>query len=144
MKRSVITTGALVISTVTAIAVTLVGSGMAASSPAAGRVYYVAPTGNDSAAGTQTAPWASIAHAQSVVQPGDTVYFRSGTYAYSRANSGCNSQTDRVDAITLSKSGNSGNPITYAAYPGERPVFDFSKVKDNCRIKGFDVTGSCP
>jgi hypothetical protein len=47
-----------------------------------------------------------------------------------------------VDAITLSKSGSAGNPITYAAYPGERPVFDFSKVKDNCRIKGFDVTGS--
>jgi Right handed beta helix region len=126
---------------ISAIAVTLIGSGMGVSSPAAGKVYYVAPAGSDSAAGTQTAPWASIAHAQSVVQPGDTVYFRAGTYAYSRANSGCKSQTDRVDAITLSKSGSSGNLITYAAYPGERPVFDFSKVKDNCRIKGFDVTG---
>ncbi|MFB9615281.1 right-handed parallel beta-helix repeat-containing protein, partial [Kutzneria kofuensis] len=29
----------------------------------------------------------------------------------------------------------------YVAYPGEKPVFDFSRVKDNCRIKGFDVTG---
>jgi hypothetical protein len=131
----------LVISAVTAIAVTLLGSAAVVTGPAAGRVYYVAPSGSDGAAGTQTAPWASIAHAQSVVQPGDTVYFRSGTYAYTHADSGCKSQTDRVDAITLNKSGSSGSPITYAAYPGERPVFDFSTVADDCRIKGFDVTG---
>ena len=54
---------------------------------AAARSYYVAPNGNDSAAGTQAAPWASIARAQTVAQPGDTVYFRGGTYAYTRANS---------------------------------------------------------
>ena len=136
MKRS------LVISAVTAIAVTVAGSAAAVGSPAAGRTYYVAPNGSDSATGTQTAPWASIAHAQAVVQAGDTVYFRGGTYAYSRANKGCTSQTDKVDAITLSKSGSSGNLIHYWAYPGERPVFDFSRVKDDCRIKGFDVTGS--
>ncbi|GAA3439572.1 right-handed parallel beta-helix repeat-containing protein [Kutzneria kofuensis] len=135
MKRS------LLFSAVTAIAVTVVGSAAAVGSPAAGKTYYVAPSGNDSAAGTQTAPWASIAHAQAVVQAGDTVYFRGGTYAYSRANSGCKSETDRVDAITLSRSGSSGNLIKYVAYPGEKPVFDFSRVKDNCRIKGFDVTG---
>jgi hypothetical protein len=134
-------TRSLLISAVAAIAITVVGSVAAVGSPAAGRTYYVAPGGSDGAAGTQTAPWASIAHAQTVVQAGDTVYFRGGTYVYSRADSGCQSQTDRVDAITLSKSGSSGNLINYAAYPGERPVFDFSKVKDNCRIKGFDVTG---
>ncbi|MFB9615761.1 DUF1565 domain-containing protein, partial [Kutzneria kofuensis] len=105
MKRS------LLFSAVTAIAVTVVGSAAAVGSPAAGKTYYVAPSGNDSAAGTQTAPWASIAHAQAVVQAGDTVYFRGGTYAYSRANSGCKSETDRVDAITLSRSGSSGNLI---------------------------------
>jgi hypothetical protein len=76
------------------------------------------------------------------VKAGDTVYFRGGTYSYSHANANCASQTDRVDAITLNKSGSSGNPITYAAYPGERPVFDFSAMRDDCRIKGFDVTGS--
>ena len=118
----------------------------AGSAPAAGAVaataYYVAPNGNDSAAGTQAAPWASIARAQTAARPGDTVYLRGGTYAYTRANSACASQTARVDAITLDKSGTSGNPIRYWAYPGERPVFDFSRVLDNCRIKGFDVTGN--
>lgn len=109
---------------------------------AAGQTYYVAPNGSDSAAGTQAAPWASIARAQSVAQAGDTVYFRGGTYAYTRANSGCSSQTARVDAITLNKSGSSGNPIRYWAYPGEKPVFDFSRMRESCRIKGFSVTGS--
>lgn len=134
-------TRAFAVSAVAATAVALVGSGAAAGSPAAGKIYYVAPTGSDSAAGTQAAPWASIAHAQAVVQAGDTVYFRGGTYAYSRANKSCASGTDRVDAITLNKSGSSGNLIHYWAYPGEKPVFDFSRVSDNCRIKGFDVTG---
>lgn len=110
--------------------------------PAAGAVYYVSPSGSDSAAGTQSAPWASLAHAQSVAGAGDTVYVRGGTYAYTHADASCKSQTDQVNGVTLSKSGSSGSPITYAAYAGEKPVFDFSRVKDNCRIKGFDVTGS--
>src|SRR3712207_951145 len=76
-----------------------------AGSAAAATVYYVAPNGNDSAAGSQAAPWASIARAQALAQAGDTVYFRGGTYAYTRANSGCTSQTARVDAIILNKSG---------------------------------------
>ncbi|MEU4536549.1 hypothetical protein AB0G15_16945 [Streptosporangium sp. NPDC023825] len=114
----------------------------AASGATAASVYHVAPNGSDSAAGTQAAPWASIARAQAAAQPGDTVYLRGGTYAYTRANSGCAGQTARVDAITLDKSGAFGNPIRYGAYPGEKPVFDFSRMTDNCRIKGFGVTGS--
>ncbi|SED07496.1 hypothetical protein SAMN04489727_6295 [Amycolatopsis tolypomycina] len=139
MKRLVLS-HFLVLSAVAAVAVA--GSPVAAGSPAAGKSYYVAPSGSDSAAGTQSAPWASVAKAQSVAQAGDTVYLRGGTYTYTRANKACASGTDRVDAITLNKSGSSGNPIRYWAYPGETPVFDFSRVSDNCRIKGFDVTGS--
>jgi hypothetical protein len=116
----------------------LAAVGQAASPP----VYYVAPGGSDSAAGTMSAPWASFAHAQSVAQAGDTVYFRGGTYSYTHADSSCASQTSSVNAITVSKSGSSGALINYSAYPGEHPVFDFSKVSDDCRIKGFDVTAS--
>nr|WP_169739888.1 cellulose binding domain-containing protein [Actinospica robiniae] len=117
-------------------------AGIADVGNAAGAAYYVAPTGSDSAAGTQAAPWATFAHAQSVAQPGDTVYFRGGTYTYTHADSSCSSETASVDGITLNKSGSSGNLINYVAYPGEHPVFDFSKDADDCRIKGFDVTGS--
>jgi hypothetical protein len=113
-----------------------------AAASAAGNTYYVAPNGNDGAAGTQAAPWATIARAQTTAKAGDTVYFRGGRYAYTRATSGCSSQTGRVSAIVLSKSGASGNPIRYWAQPGEKPVFDFSGMKDNCRIKGFEVTGN--
>lgn len=101
--------------------------------------YYVAPGGSDAAAGTLAAPWQSIAHAQAIAAAGDTVYFRGGKYAYSAAVTACASRTDTVNAITLDKSGSKGQPIRYWAYPGEIPVFDFSAMKDDCRVKGFSV-----
>jgi hypothetical protein len=142
MQRGTRVTRAVLISAVTVVPIAIVAGPATVSHAAAAMVYYVAPNGNDGAAGTQAAPWASIAHAQAVAAPGDTVYFRGGTYAYTRATTACASQTARVDAITLSRSGSSGNPIRYWAYPGEKPVFDFSRMTDDCRIKGFDVTGS--
>ncbi len=43
----------------------------------------------------------------------------------------------------LTKSGTAGKRINYWAYPGERPVFDFSDVKPaGHRINAFEVTGS--
>jgi Right handed beta helix region len=113
-----------------------------AAHAATAHTYYVAPSGSDGAAGTLAAPWASFAHAQSVAVAGDTVYFRGGTYTFTHADSACTSATASVDAITLNKSGTAGNPIHYWAYPGEKPLFDFSPMTDDCRIKGFDVTGS--
>ena len=142
MQHAKVAIRAVLISALAVSSVAIVAVSASVSHAAAAMVYYVAPGGSDSAAGTQAAPWASIAHAQSVAVGGDTVYFRGGTYAYSQANSSCASQTARVDAITLSKSGSSGSPIHYWAYPGEKPVFDFSRMTDDCRIKGFDVTGS--
>ncbi|PNG24050.1 right-handed parallel beta-helix repeat-containing protein [Streptomyces cahuitamycinicus] len=142
MRTAKFVTRALLLSVVTASSIVMAPGSASASAAAAGNTYYVAPNGNDGAAGTQAAPWRSIARAQAVAKAGDTAYFRGGTYAYTRANSACSSQTARVDAITLNKSGSSGNPIRYWAYPGEKPVFDFSRMTDNCRIKGFNVTGS--
>jgi MYXO-CTERM domain-containing protein len=112
----------------------------------AASTYYISPTGSDAAAGTEAAPFASWAKAQSVAMPGDTVYFRGGTYAYTDALTTCGSPTDTVNAVLLSKSGTSGNPIRYWAYPGEHPVFDFSGISDtskySCRQTGVRVTGS--
>ncbi|MBP1204753.1 hypothetical protein JOD97_002795 [Duganella sp. 1411] len=113
-----------------------------AAAPAFATNYYVAPGGSDNAAGTQSAPWASIAHAQTVAQSGDTVYFRGGKYVYTAGVEVCASRTAIVNAITLDKSGVSGQPIRYWAFPGETPVFDFSQMKDDCRVKGFNVTAS--
>ena len=113
-----------------------------AAAPAFATNYYVAPGGSDNAAGTQAAPWASIARAQTQAQAGDTIYFRGGKYAYTAGVEACASRTAIVNAITLDKSGAAGQPIRYWAYPGETPVFDFSAMKDDCRVKGFNVTAS--
>jgi hypothetical protein len=112
------------------------------AAPVARATYYVAPTGDDAAAGSIAAPFATIAHAQSVAAPGDTVYLRGGRYAYSNGTTACASQTDAIAAIELSKSGAPGSPIAYLAYATEKPVFDFSGIKDSCRVKGFLVSGS--
>ena len=104
--------------------------------------YYVAPDGSDAAAGTLTAPWRSATYAQQRAQPGDTVYFRGGRYGYTAGVNACASRTATVNAVTLDKSGSDGKPIRYWAYPGETPVFDFSAMKDDCRVKGFNVTAS--
>ena len=108
--------------------------------------YYVATDGSDTAAGSESAPFATWARAQTAASAGDTVYFRGGRYAFTDATSTCSSTSATVNAITLSKSGTSGNPIKYWAYPGEKPVFDFSGITDtskyNCRQTGVRVTAS--
>lgn len=103
---------------------------------------YFSPTGNDINPGTKEQPLASIQKAQSLVSPGDTVYVRGGTYMMNESQ--INSYT-RIQAyvILLDKSGTEGKRINYWAYPGEKPVFDFSNVKPaNYRVHAFEITGS--
>jgi len=74
--------------------------------------YYVAPGGDDSNPGTEIQPWENIQHAADVLQPGDTVYVRAGSYA---------------EDVEIHVSGSaSGGSITFRNYPGETPVLDGS------------------
>ncbi len=104
--------------------------------------YYVAPTGNDTNAGTMDKPFATAARAQKAANPGDTVYFRGGTYKLTPAQ--ISNQDNQYAYVTyLDKSGTKEAPINYFAYPGEKPVFDFSNIKPaNRRITAFYVRGS--
>jgi hypothetical protein len=104
--------------------------------------YYVAPNGNDTDPGTQTAPFATMAKGQSVAAAGDTVYFRGGTYAFTAGATTCASSAATINGVLLDKSGAANNRINYWAYPGEVPVFDFAGIKDGCRIAGLHVKGS--
>jgi hypothetical protein len=74
---------------------------------AAGKIYYVATTGNDSNSGTIAQPWLTPQHASDNTVAGDIVYFRAGTYTnatrWTFANSG-----DNVNGY-----------IIYQNYPGE-------------------------
>lgn len=110
--------------------------------------YYVATNGVDSNSGTSNAPFATITRAQSAAASGDTVYLRGGTYLPNNSNITTNiAPWAIVNYITK-------NGVSYLAYPGERPVFDFSAVQpignrvtafliaaSDCVFKGFDVIG---
>jgi MYXO-CTERM domain-containing protein len=106
----------------------VVGLGLFAANHALAAEYYVATTGSDSNPGTQASPFATLTKGISSAGAGDTVYIGGGTYYPS-------------GGFTFSKSGTSDtNRIKYWAVPGEKPVFDFSKV--NGSPEGFTVSGS--
>ena len=102
--------------------------------------YWVALDGNDAAAGTSDAPWATLQKAADTVPVGATVYVRGGTYP------------QRVDVHV---SGEPGAPITFAPAPGDTVVLDGSSLEvpagqspmigiDSQRyvtIEGFEITG---
>jgi MYXO-CTERM domain-containing protein len=113
---------------------------LSAPSAALAADLYVSPKGNDSAAGSEAAPLASLARAQELAQAGDTVLLRGGTYAFNAGTTACKSGTDTISGVVLSKSGSAGKPIRYFAYPGEKPVLDFDGIRDSCRIKGILVS----
>ncbi len=85
---------------------------------AGAEVFYVATDGDDDGAGTVGDPWATLAGARDAIRPvldgvGDvTVYFRGGTYTF----------TAPV-VLGTADDGPASQSITYAAYPGETPVF---------------------
>jgi hypothetical protein len=76
---------------------------------AAGNTYYVAKTGLDTNDGSSAHPWLTIRHASYAMVAGDTVYVKSGIYN---------------ELVTSIRSGTSGNPITFKAYPGDLPIID--------------------
>jgi hypothetical protein len=70
--------------------------------------YYVSTTGSDSNLGTSLSqPWRTIGKANSLVQPGDIVYVRAGTYA---------------EVIEPYVTGTSSGKITYKNYNGEQVI----------------------
>jgi len=75
--------------------------------PALAADYYVSPAGDDAAAGTQAAPWRTLAKACSLAGPGDTVYVDAGTYR---------------ETLRPARSGEDGRPIRFVAAAGQRPV----------------------
>ena len=100
--------------------------------------FYVATTGNDSNAGTQTAPWRTIQHAADTARAGCTVYVHRGVYE---------------ELVTLKASGNSSEGfITFRSYPDETAILDASRItpsarsavlmienKSYVRIVGFEI-----
>ena len=75
-----------------------------------GVTYYVSTSGNDTNAGTLTAPWRTIQHAANSVHAGDTVEVEGGTYN---------------EIVTMKTSGSATQGyITFTNYPGQNPIVD--------------------
>lgn len=71
--------------------------------------FFVALDGDDANPGTFDQPWRTIQHAADVLNPGETVYLRAGTYS---------------ENVILRRSGAPGAPISFAVYPGEAVILD--------------------
>ena len=93
------------------------------------KTYYVSLEGSDAAMGTIDQPLLTFVKAQSVAAAGDTIYVRGGTYALNTT-------------INISKSGTSANEFFLLAYPGERPVLDFSSMAVSSSNRGIQLSGS--
>lgn len=118
------------------------------------KVVYVAPQGDDAAAGTIDAPLATLPAAYRLTEGGDTVCFRGGTYNVT------DSQVMKIKGVyafvfALEKAGTAEHRTCYMGYPGERPVFDFSALMldgkhrfaafylgaDYVHLRNFDIVG---
>lgn len=118
------------------------------------KVIYVAPQGDDAAAGTIDAPLATLPAAYRLTEGGDTVCFRGGTYNVT------DSQVMKIKGVyafvfALEKAGTAEHRTCYMGYPGERPVFDFSALMldgkhrfaafylgaDYVHLRNFDIVG---
>jgi hypothetical protein len=91
--------------------------------------YYVAPTGDDAAAGTKAAPFATMKKAAELAQPGQLVYIRGGTYL-------------ATTKIGLTRTGTAATPIRIRAYPGEHPVLDVSATDVTTGQDAISISGS--
>jgi len=85
----------------------IVRPGMAAS---ATRNYFVSPDGRDDHTGTSLEqPFRTLGRAAALLQPGETCWIRAGVYR---------------ESVVLTRSGRENQPITFAAWQGERVVVD--------------------
>jgi hypothetical protein len=103
------------------------------SIPCAGTLY-VSPQGDDGAAGAIGSPLKTPQTAFSKMASGDTVYLMGGTYSL-------------VAQVKPSKAGTAAARCKLWAYPGEKPVFDFTGLndrgmyisKDYWHLRGIEV-----
>ena len=94
--------------------------------PMDGMIYYVALSGNDDDPGSFAYPWRTVQKAADTLTAGDTVYIRAGVYG---------------EQVIPQNSGSAGQPITYAAYPGETAIIDGTGVTVPDYQGLFDLAG---
>ena len=100
------------------------------------KVYYIAPTGNDSGEGTFDSPWYNLQKANDAAVPGDTIICRGGTYYPNMMKDGTKT-TVRLYTIA-----SADKKITIKNYPGEFPILNFKDQPKQLNIRGIQLNGS--
>lgn len=90
---------------------------------AAGKVYYVSTTGNDTNSGTEFSPFKTFDKGVSALAPGDELLIYPGTYN---------------QRLVVSKSGASGSPISIKPVQPNSVIIDLNSGSSN----NIDITGS--
>ena len=109
---------------------TLIGTACAAD-------YYVATSGNNANSGTLDHPWGDIEYGVNHINPGDTVWVRSGTYVIR-------------DYIQFDKSGTSDKPMNLRKYDGTVTIDGLDSTVDGIHMRdrsywnidGIDITNT--
>ena len=102
------------------------------AAPTAASTYYLSGAGSDRNPGNACRPWRTIRHADRVVEAGDSVYVRGGTYGA------------RGVRATIASAGTAARPIAWAREPGAaRPVFhgQLRISGDHNRVSGILFQG---
>ncbi|MFE9751459.1 RICIN domain-containing protein [Saccharothrix saharensis] len=99
------------------------------TNPPAGTLY-AAPTGRDTAAGTQSDP-TTLTSAISRIAQGGTIFLRGGTYSFSQ-----------TVTIPQGNNGAAGALKKLYAQPGETPVLNFSAQAEDPANRGLAVNGN--
>ncbi|MBB6734025.1 DUF4082 domain-containing protein [Cohnella zeiphila] len=105
---------------------------------ASGSIYYVSTTGNDSNPGSSVSPFLTVAHAVSVVGPGDTIIVKSGTY-HESVNLGSLSGT-ATDYITIKSEVPGGAYIDTTSLGSGYNLEPFLGAPSYIEINGFELS----
>ena len=91
-----------------------------------GATFYISPTGSDSAAGSSSTPWRTIAKAASTLQAGQTAIVSAGNYG---------------ERVEISSSGSLSAPITLQVASGaDAQLLGFDLSGSNWVLNGFDIS----
>jgi hypothetical protein len=98
-----------------------------------GRIYFVAPGGDDDAnAGEFGAPWRTVVRAKNALGPGDIAYLMDGVMQTDEDNYGA--------ALTLEDGGTPGAPKALIAFPGARAAVGSTNLEFGVRIPNNEGT----
>lgn len=104
--------------------------------------YFVSGNGRDAATGlSRTTAFRTLQHASDMTHPGDIVYALNGAYS---------NVTPEGAVLNIAVAGTPEHWITYAAYPGQRPLISFNgwngvsfaTTAAYIELRGFSILGN--